>query len=84
MIGPWLRFLTRRPGASAGRYPLLRRFGDVDVTGLAFPPLEGCMSQSPHAFRGRWESSVADHALGNSVGAIGWPVRPDHPLTGEV
>ena len=68
---PLAKIFTRHLGASRGRYPL-RVYMACDVTGERYPPLEGYMSQfqgcpSP----GPNELSVADHPLGNSVGAIG-------------
>ena len=42
-----------------------------DVTGGWYPPLEECMLQAAGGLHGPGAVSVADHFLGNSVGAIG-------------
>ena len=79
MIGPWLRILNRSLGVSRCRYP--SALSSVDVTGMRFPPLEGCMPQARGGpFSDQPEiSPAADHPLGNSVGAIGWPTNGPAP-----
>ena len=58
--------ITRRLGAGPGQYP-----SPQDVIGARYPPLEAIKSQFEN-FLGEQLISAADHALGNSVGAIGW------------
>ena len=73
MIGPWLRFVLQISGGKPRSVAVDLR---VDVTGRRYPPLEGRMSQARgRPFTGPNElQPAADRALGNSVGAIGWPI----------
>ena len=59
--------LQSQSGAGPSQHP------SPDVVGEGYPPPEGCMSQSVGALVAD-AVSVADHPLGNTVGANGWPL----------
>ena len=61
--------VIRHLGANRGRVRSVRGVGPP-----RYPPLEGCMVQFGPTFSVANPISAPDHALGNSVGAIGWPV----------
>jgi hypothetical protein len=69
MVGRWPSFQSAIRGqALAVSRP------SADVNGERYPPPEGRMQQFREGLRGPIVSSAADRPLGNSVGAIGWPI----------
>lgn len=83
MIGPWLRFLQQISGGKPRSVAVGILSGVLDVTGPSVSSSRGLHATGSGLLRftpGPNElQPAADQSLGNSVGAIGWPVnRPAH------